>query len=317
MLPAIVFKGEAGKPAGIAARMRHHKVPGLSLAVIEDGRVQWARGYGVTAAEGKVAVTPKTLFQAGAVSKPVAAMAALLLVQEGRLDLDADVNTRLVAWKVPENQFTATQKVTLRRLLSHTAGVTVDGFPGYPAGQPVPTLAQVLDGTGPARTPAIGVDRVPGSAFRQSGGGYVIVQQLLTDVTGEAFPRLMERTVLSRLEMSGSTYEQPLPAERAAGAASGQQPGGAAVEGGWRGISRTGSRRTVDDSVRPGTVRDRGSCCRRCCRPGRRGTGSSAPVAHDGAANADAAGEQRRLGPLHRRRGGGRALQPRRPKRGV
>jgi CubicO group peptidase (beta-lactamase class C family) len=234
LLPAIVFKGEAGRPVSILPRMRHHKVPGLSIAVIEDGRVQWARGYGVTEADEKVAVTPATLFQAGAVSKPVAAMAALLLVQDGRVDLDADVNSRLVAWKVPENRFTETQNVTLRRLLSHTAGVNVDGFPGYAAGRPVPSLAEVLRGTEPARNPAIGVDLVPGSAFRQSGGGYVIVQQLLTDVTGEAFPRLMEQAVLSKLGMSGSTYEQPLPAERAAGAASGHQADGAAVQGGWR-----------------------------------------------------------------------------------
>lgn len=233
-LPAIVFKGEAGRPASIEARMRHHKVPGLSIAVIEDGKVQWARGYGVTAAGGKVAVTPATLFQAGAVSKPVAAMAALLLVQDGRVDLDADVNARLVAWRVPENPFTATQRVTLRRLLSHTAGVTVDGFPGYAAGGPVPSLAQVLNGTEPARSPAIGVDVIPGSAFRQSGGGYVIVQQLLGDVTGEAFPRLMQQSVLSKLGMSSSTYEQPLPPERAASAASGHQPDGAGVQGGWR-----------------------------------------------------------------------------------
>ena len=171
LLPGIVFKGEAGRPVGILSRMRHHKVPGLSIAVIEEGKVQWVRGYGVTAADGRAAVTPATLLQAGAVSKPVAAMAALLLVQDGRLDLDADVNARLVTWKVPESPFTATQKVTLRRLLSHTAGVTADGFPGYAGGGPVPSLTQVLNGTEPARSPAIGVDLVPGSAFANRAAG--------------------------------------------------------------------------------------------------------------------------------------------------
>jgi CubicO group peptidase (beta-lactamase class C family) len=234
LLPAIVFKGETGKPVSIASRMRHHRIPGLSIAVIDQGKTQWARGYGVTTADGSVAVTSTTLFQAGAVSKPVAAMVALILAQEGRVDLDADVNTRLVSWKVPQNQFTATQKVTLRRLLSHTAGVTVDGFPGYAASQPAPSLLQILNGTDPARSPAVSVDLVPGSAFRQSGGGYVIVQQLLSDVTGEEFSRLAEATVLSKLEMSSSTYKQPLMAKRVADAASGHQLDGAKVRGGWR-----------------------------------------------------------------------------------
>src|SRR3954468_24327734 len=103
LLPAITFKGEAGRPADILSRMRHHKVPGLSIAVLEGGRVAWARGYGVTAAGGNSPVTPATLFQAGAVSRSVAAMAALLLVQEGRLGLDEDVNSRLTSWKVPAN----------------------------------------------------------------------------------------------------------------------------------------------------------------------------------------------------------------------
>ena len=234
LLPAVVFQGESGRPADIASRMRYHKVPGLGIAVIEGGRLRWARGYGVTAAGGQTPVSPATLFQAGAASKPVAALAALLLVQEGTLDLDADVNDRLVSWKVPENPFTASQKVTLRQLLSHTAGVNVDGFPGYAAGEPLPTLVQVLGGAAPARSAAVVVDQVPGSAFRQSGGAFVIVQQLLEDVTKEAFAGLARRTVLSRLGMDDSTYEQPLPAGRAAAAARGHRADGAAVEGGWR-----------------------------------------------------------------------------------
>jgi CubicO group peptidase (beta-lactamase class C family) len=234
LLPAITFKGEAGRPADILSRMRHHKIPGLSVAVIEGGQLRWARGYGVTAAGGHTPVTPATLFQAGAASRSVAAMAALLLVQDGRLGLDEDVNSRLTSWKVPQNEFTAAKKVTLRRLLSHTAGVTLDGFPGYPGGAPLPSLLQVLDGTEPARSSKVDVDLVPGSEFRPSAGGYVIVQQLLQDVSGEPFHRLAQRIVLSRLAMNNSTYEQPLPPGRAAEAASGHRADGAAVEGGWR-----------------------------------------------------------------------------------
>src|SRR5688500_4617901 len=136
--------GTGAKP--LAARMAELKVPAVSIAFIEDGKVKWTRTYGVAEAGGTRAVTPKTLFQAASMSKPVAAAAALRLVEQGRLDLDEDINTRLGAWKVPESPYTAQKKVTLRQLLSHTAGLTVSGFPGYMAGKPVPATVQILNG---------------------------------------------------------------------------------------------------------------------------------------------------------------------------
>jgi CubicO group peptidase (beta-lactamase class C family) len=169
--------------------------------------------------------TPETLFQAGSISKPVAALAALRLVQDGRLRLDENVNAKLVSWKVPENEFTREQKVTLRRLLSHSAGLTVHGFPGYAADAPVPTLIQVLDGVSPANTAAVRVDTVPGTLWRYSGGGYTVLQQLLIDVTGKPFPELLRQTVFEPLGLSHSTYEQPLPASIAAIAATAHDDG--------------------------------------------------------------------------------------------
>ena len=124
-------------------------------------------------------VTPGTLFQAASVAKLVVAVAALLYVEEGALDLDSDVNQSLVSWQVPENEYTAQEKVTLRRLLSHSAGVTVEGFRGYAFGEEVPNLEQILNGELPANSPPIRVDLVPGTQYRYSGGGYMIVQQLL------------------------------------------------------------------------------------------------------------------------------------------
>ena len=159
----------------------------------------------------KQTVTPETLFQAASISKPVAAVAALFYVEKGLLDLDKDVNLKLKSWKVPSNEFTQNNKVTLRGILSHTAGLTVHGFPGYRFDKPVPSLVQVLDGEKPANTAAIRVDMTPGSKWRYSGGGYTVMQQLLIDVVKKPFPRIVKEAVLDPFGMTLSTYRQPLP----------------------------------------------------------------------------------------------------------
>lgn len=146
--------------------MEAYKVPGLSVAVIEDYKIVSVKTYGVTEAGGTTPVTPRALFQAGSVSKPVAAMGALSLVERGKLSLDEDVNRKLQSWKVPESEFTSEQKVTLRRILSHSAGLTVHFFPGYAVGEPLPTLPQILDGQPPANTAPVRVDFVPGTRWR-------------------------------------------------------------------------------------------------------------------------------------------------------
>jgi CubicO group peptidase (beta-lactamase class C family) len=205
----------------IAAQMQQCHIYGLSLAIVQDGKITEAKGYGFTDKTGKTPVTPETLFQAGSVSKSVAAFGALHLVQEGKLSLDADVNTELRTWKVPESEFTKDKKVTLREILSHSAGLTVHGFPGYPVDAAVPTLVEVLDGTKPANTVPIRVDIAPGSLWRYSGGGYTVMQQMVIDATGKSFPGFMNDTVLKPLGMTSSTYEQPLPRAMAAMTAKG------------------------------------------------------------------------------------------------
>lgn len=225
LLPSVLIKGAPPATMSLAERMRFYKVPGVSIAVIHEGRVEWARGFGVKEAGKNDTVTPETLFQAGSISKPVAALAALRLVQDGKLNLDEDVNAKLISWKVPENEFTREQKVTLRRLLSHTAGLTVHGFPGYAADAPVPTVVQVLDGAKPANTAAVRVDTVPGTLWRYSGGGYTVMQQLLVDVTRKPFPELLRQRVFEPLGLRHSTYEQPLPASLAATAATAHNDG--------------------------------------------------------------------------------------------
>ena len=178
-------------------------------------------------------MTLDTLFQAGSISKPVTAMAALRLVEAGRWSLDDPINDRLVSWKLPANDLQKDQHVTLRRLLSHNAGTTVHGFPGYAVGAPVPTVVQVLDGEPPANTAPGPRGLVPGSKVRYSGGGTTIVQLMMTDQLKKPFPEIMAETVLGPLGMTHSSYEQPLPAERAAMTASGTRRGGQVVEGRW------------------------------------------------------------------------------------
>lgn len=213
LVPQVLVKGETPALAPLAGRMAELKVPGVSVAVIHQGRIEWARGYGVTSMGG-APVTENTLFQAASISKPVFALAVLHQVDAGKLDLDTNVNEYLKTWKLPDNEFTREQKVTLRRILSHTAGLTVHGFAGYEAGGPLPNMAQILDGAPPANSPAIRVDVVPGTLYRYSGGGYTLAQLLLGDVTGQPLPKLMHDTVLAPLGMKLSTYEQPLPQAR-------------------------------------------------------------------------------------------------------
>jgi len=233
LLFSVAVASAADLDQQIAARMAAQHIPGASVAVIDGGKLAWARGYGVTAAENGKPVNAETLFQAASISKHVAALVALHLVDEGMLSLDEDVNRKLRSWKVPENDLTRTEKVTLRRLLNHSAGLTVHGFPGYAAGAPVPTLVEVLDGKKPANTAPIRVDIVPGTKWRYSGGGYEVAQQLILDVAGKPFPQLAREIVFGPLAMTHSTFEQPLPAPLEGNAARGHRANGAMIEGRW------------------------------------------------------------------------------------
>ncbi len=201
----------------LESRMAHYRTPGASIAVVDDFDVAWARGFGGRKIDG-ADVTAHTPFQAGSISKPVFALAVMRLVERGVVDLDADVNQYLTSWQVPANGDWR-PRITLRQLLSHTAGTTVHGFPGYPASGPLPALPQVLDGVPPANTAAVIVDTLPGLAFRYSGGGTTIAQLALMDVMKQPFPDLMRELILEPVGMADSTFEQPPSAGVAARAA--------------------------------------------------------------------------------------------------
>lgn len=211
LLPAVVIAGQPSPTRRLEAAMKALNVPGVAIAVVRGGQLDWARGYGVVT-PGGAPVGADTLFQAGSVSKPVAAVTAMALVQGKTLALDAPINTILKRWSLPENAFTQARPVTLRRLLSHTAGTTVHGFAGYGAGAALPTVPQILDGLAPAHSAAVRVDRPVGAAYRYSGGGYTIVQQAMIDAAGAPFPAIARKAVFQPLSMTRSTYDQPLPA---------------------------------------------------------------------------------------------------------
>ncbi|MGI9173805.1 MAG: serine hydrolase domain-containing protein [Rhodothermales bacterium] len=231
LLPAVLVAGQPEPSYSIYDRMAHYNVPGVSVAVIHGGHVEWAEGYGTKKAGTTDSVTTSTLFQAASISKPVAATAALRLVEEEQVALDDDVNTALRSWRVPENEYTAEQPVTLRGLLSHTAGLTVSGFPGYAAGVAVPSVVDVLDGKG--NTDPVRADTLPGAQFSYSGGGYTVAQLLIEDVTGEPFAVTVEQSVLHPAGMYRSTFRQPLPDRLSDDAAVAHQSDGTPVEGGW------------------------------------------------------------------------------------
>jgi CubicO group peptidase (beta-lactamase class C family) len=231
VLPALVIKGQTAPVVTLAARMEQLKVPAVSVAVFNGGKIEWTRAYGYADKERRVRATRETLFEAGSISKAVTAVAALQLVERGVLDLDANVNEQLKSWHLPDNHFTARHKVTLHNILNHTAGTTVWGFPGYARTDKIPSPVEVLEGKG--NTEAVRVWKEPDQSWRYSGGGYTIMQVLMTDVTGRSFPDLMHDSVLKPLGMRSSTFEQPLPDEWQARAASGYNPEGVKVPGGW------------------------------------------------------------------------------------
>jgi CubicO group peptidase (beta-lactamase class C family) len=224
---------QRGQRATLAERMAFYCTPGLSVAVINRGELEWARGYGVLEAGKPQPVTADSIFQACSISKHVAMLGALRLVQEGQLDLDEDINRYLTTWKLPPNG--AWQpRVTLRQLLGHTAGLTQNWYRGFRRGAATPTLLQVLEGQPPANTPPVRCALLPGSEFRYSGSHYLVLQQLMSDRTRTEFPELMQALVFEPLGMWHSSYDQTYPETRPNSTAVGHYLGGEPVHGQWR-----------------------------------------------------------------------------------
>jgi CubicO group peptidase (beta-lactamase class C family) len=218
----------------LAQLMEKMRVPGVSVAVIKDFEIHWAKGYGIADVTTGAPVTTDTIFQAASISKPTAAMGIMRLVQDGKLSLDADVNTFLKSWKLAAGDETRDRPVTLRALLSHTSGLGDGfGFPGYHPKDPLPSVVQILNGDKPSNTGRVLMERPPFTAFKYSGGGVTIVQLAVTETTGRAFPELMKSLVLDPIGMHNSGFDQPLSAERDRQAARAHNGRGAAMDAKW------------------------------------------------------------------------------------
>ena len=227
------------KKMDLRQRMAFYKVPGFSAAFIDLEEQTWTKGYGVMEAGGEKTVTHETIFQAASISKPITAMVALHLVEAGLLDLDADVNDFLHSWTIPKSKFTQTlrdgenRKVTLRGLLSHSAGVNIRGYRGYPAGRQLPTLQQILKGEPPANSKPVRVVQAPGKGFKYSGGGYLIVQQMIEDVTHRPLAVLAKEYIFDKLGMVNSTLDSRPPEAYLQRAATAHNRNGKPVPGKW------------------------------------------------------------------------------------
>lgn len=234
LIASVVNAGSEPAGMSLSDRMQHYQVPGVGIAVINNGRIEWAKGYGVIEAGGTQAVTTDTVFQAASVSKPISVTGIMLLAQAGVIDITRNVNDYLTSWHLADNDLTKTNKATVQRLMSHTGGINVSGFAGYTVGNAIPTLLQVLNGGPPADTEPIGVIYEPGTRYSYSGGGMEVLQQMAEDVTKMPFRSYMKNNVFDRLGMNSSDFVQPMTGPLAARAAKGHDMNGVVLPGGWR-----------------------------------------------------------------------------------
>lgn len=231
LMPSLQIKGEPVPTFNVNERLKQLGIPGLSVAFVKDGKIEWARAYGMADVAANQPMTTETMLLAGSISKPVAALRAHQMVEDGTFDLDENVNKYLKSWYVPDNEFTQKEKVTLRRILNHTAGLTVWGFPGYDKGDKIPSVPEVLDGKG--NTDSVRVYKEPGRSWMYSGGGYTVMQLMITDTEDKSFPETMQTHVLDPLGMQKSTFLNPLPEKYHNIAATGYRGNGQEVEGKW------------------------------------------------------------------------------------
>lgn len=224
---------EDDKPQSLSELMAEHYTPGVSVAVFDNYEIVYAEGFGLRDAKTEEPVDTETRFQAASISKPVAAVAVLTLVQEGKVDLDLPVNKYLTSWQVPFHEWAGVHPATLRLIMGHISGFTVHGFSGYSYRSEVPSTVQILNGTEPANSAAIFVDTQPGTLYRYSGGGYTVMQLAVEDLTATPFPEFVHERVLQPVGMTRSGIVQPPTDAFADNIASAHTARGRVVRGQW------------------------------------------------------------------------------------
>ena len=209
LIPFVPVKGFEGW--NIIDRMRYYKVPGATIAVIKDFKIDWAKGYGLADTLKKIPVTTETMFSAGSISKFLMAVTALKMVESNQIELERPINNYLTSWKIAENDFTRKTSITLRLLLSHSAGTSQSTYFGFTPTQPLPTIVEILSGAKISETRPVVVNSEPNKEFRYSGGGSMIAQMALMDISKLNFSDLTQQILFDKLGMRNSTFEQPIP----------------------------------------------------------------------------------------------------------
>lgn len=211
LIPYVPVQGFKGW--NLIERMKDYKVPGLSIAVIKDYKIDWAKSYGLADTIHKIPVTTETMFSAGSISKFLMAVTALKMVENGEIELEQPINNYLSSWKIEENDYTKKTPITLRMLLSHSAGTSQTSYFGFTPTQPLPTIKEILSGAKISETRPVVVNSEPNKEFRYSGGGSMIAQLALMDVSGKSFSNLTQEILFDKLGMKNSTFEQPVPSK--------------------------------------------------------------------------------------------------------
>lgn len=206
----IIFEDSLVPKFNIRDRMKFHKIPSVSMAIINNGKIEWIKTYGYADIGNKRLANNSTLYQVASISKSVVGLGMMKLVQDGQLSLSTDIRTYLKSWTFPDNEFSKGKPITLKNLLSHTAGLNVHGFIGYPIGDPIPTINQILNGEKPANHEAVKPEYPVNEHFEYSGGGYAIIRKILDDVISPNFDSLFQKIVLKPIGMENSSFSQPL-----------------------------------------------------------------------------------------------------------
>ena len=234
LTPALVINGIHTEPLTLADAMKEHNVPAVSIAFFDNGSIQWKKTYGSTTSSNGAVIDDHTLFQAASISKPVSALGAMRLSQENNLDINEDLNIYLDEWKLQNSTFKNSDKATLKDILSHSGGITVSGFGGYDTGSQIPSLTQILNGEAPANSKPIIQDTTAGSLWRYSGGGFVILQKIMEDVSDIPFEEYMQLKVLTPMKMTSSTFAQYDPETNNKNIAIGHDGQGEPIRGKWK-----------------------------------------------------------------------------------
>ena len=233
LLPAVVIESENSITYSIIERMQYYDVPGLSIAVIKDNKIEWAKSYGLKEKGTTDIVTLNTMFQAASMSKPITGIVAVKLAEQGKIDLYKSVNEQLKSWQIPENEFTKKKAVTPELLLLHLGGLNVHGYHGYSVSDTIPTIIDILNGTGSANSEPMKVIMEPGTKWKYSGGGYTVLQLLMEEVSGKSFPQLMKENLFDPLGIKNSTFSHNLSRSEEESIAKAYKYDGSMVKGGY------------------------------------------------------------------------------------